>query len=88
MYIYGYLYCYGNGPYWTTKYRISSDPPLNACLARLCGGMDVACVSGGVGCMFLLFVQWWCAKGSLFFLPSTDGRPRPVGWEGVAKLGE
>jgi len=22
-----YIYCYGNGPYWTTKYRISSDPP-------------------------------------------------------------
>ena len=27
------IYCYGNGPYWTTKYRISSDPPLNACFS-------------------------------------------------------
>ena len=44
-------YFYGNGPYWTTKYRISSDPPLNACIARLFGKVDVICVSGGVrGC--------------------------------------
>ena len=44
-------YCYGNGPYWTTKYRISSDPPLNACIARLFGKVDFIFVSGGVrGC--------------------------------------
>ena len=24
-------------PYWVIKYRISPDPPLNACLARLFG---------------------------------------------------
>ena len=31
-----------------TKYRISSDPPLNACLDRLFGIRDDMCVSGGV----------------------------------------
>ena len=33
-------------------------------------------------------MRWWWNKGSLFVLPSTDDRPRPVGWEGVAKKGE
>ena len=61
------IYCYGNGPSEATKYRISSDPPLNACLARLFGKMDVTCVSGGVrGC--LLFVRWWWIESPLFFL--------------------
>jgi len=32
----------------TTKYRISSDPPLNSCIDRLFGIRDDMCVSGGV----------------------------------------
>ena len=35
-------------PYWTTEYRISSVPPLNACIDRLFGKKDVICVSGDV----------------------------------------
>ena len=74
----GGKYCYGNGPHWTTKYRISSYPPLNACIVRLFGKMDVICVSGDVrGC--IIVVRWWWNENSLFFFPITDDRPRPVG---------
>ena len=69
-----YIYCYGNGPYWTTKYRISSDPPLNACLARLFGKMDITCVSGGVGCMF------YCSySGGVPRAPSSSSLLRTIG---------
>ena len=72
--VYKYIYCYGNGPYWTTKYRISSDPPLNACIVRLFGKMDVICVSEGVrGC--IIVVRWWWNENSLFFFPGPDEAP-------------
>ena len=74
-------YCYGNGPYWTTKYRISSDPPLNACLARLCGKMDVTGVSGGVrGCFIVCAVV--VERGLPLLLPH-PGRGPAQSAEGV-----
>ena len=66
------IYCYGNGPYWTTKYRISSDPPLNACLARLHGKMDVTCVSGGERGCFIVRTVVVCQ--GLPLLPPLSGR--------------
>ena len=67
-----YIYCYGNSPHWTTKYRISSDPPLNACIDRLFGKMDVTCVSGGVrGCFIVCVVV---VERELLLLPPHPGR--------------
>ena len=52
-------HCYGNGPYGNTKYRISSDPPLNSCIDRSFGIRDDMCVSGGVKDCVFVFVLWW-----------------------------
>ena len=72
------IYCYGNGPSYAAKYRISSDPPLNACLARLFGKMGVTCVSGGKrGCFYCL-----CGGGGTRAPCSSSPsrtRPDPVG---------
>ena len=65
-------YCYGNGPSYAAKYRISSDLPLNACIARLFGKMDVICASGGVrGCFIVCAVV---VEQGLPLLPPLYGR--------------
>ena len=65
----------GNGPSYAAKYSISSDPPLNACLARLFGKMDITCVSGGVGCMFYCSYSGGVSRAPSSSYPIPDEAP-------------
>ena len=67
LYIYIYIYIVTemalNG---TTKYRISSVPPLNSCIDRLFGKVYDKCVSGGVtDCFYVHMV----VKREIILLP-------------------
>ena len=64
-----------------TKYRISSDPPLNACFDMSFGIRDDMCVSGGVrDCFYVPTV----VKREIALIPSSfRNGPLPVG-RGVA----
>ena len=81
MYVYIVMEMALNG---TTKYRISSYPPLNACLARLCGKRDAMCVSGGENDCF--YVHTVVKQGLDLLLPIPDEAPpsrlRGVAWRG------
>ena len=75
-----HTYCYGNGPNGTTKYRISSVPPLNSCIDRLFGKVYDKCVSGGVRDCFYVHTV---VKREIALIPSSfRNRPLPVGREG------
>ena len=72
------IYCYGNGPYGNAKYRISSVPPLNSCIDRLCGIRDDVCVSGGVTDCFCVHAM--VVKREIAIIPSSfRNRSLPVG---------
>ena len=68
----------------TTKYRISSDPPLNSCIDRLFGKVYDKCVSGGIKDCF--YVHTVVKQGLDLLLPIPDEAPpsrlRGVAWRG------